>query len=59
MLELSKTVGQPAGVTENCFVWEKPTHTVVTRNVRREVFCVGSKGDTLGKDTLGKDCVPT
>lgn len=50
MLELSKTVGQPAGVTENCFVWEKPTHTVVTRNVRREVFCVGSKGDTQGKD---------
>ena len=36
MLELSKIVGQPAGVTENCFVWGKPAHTVVTEVSERK-----------------------
>ena len=39
-----------------CCGGETSTH-LVTRSVRSEGFCVSSKGDSQGRETIGENCL--
>lgn len=56
-VRIEDVVGRPAGLTEKCVVREAGGHPLhlVTGSVRKEGFCVISKGDSQGRITVGKN----